>query len=308
MTDPVVVLAADANFCKQLAVTIASMARSAGGRRYSVFILHDGYPASLRARVEESASPDLEIRWLEVNAAAVHAALLPPSLPPATLFRLLVDSMLPDTIDKIIYLDTDTIVRHSLVPLWETPLDSLIVGAVRDAWLWWFAQGLPWREMGLPPAVPYFNAGVMLISLEAWRDAGVSRIALDLVKQHRFEDADQGALNATIKGRWLSLDPRWNLQGTHLTGDGAGVRAFEPVDLLDRAISDPAVVHFCKSLWTRPWESESRHLYRDEWFEHLDTTPWAGWRPPEPRSTAKLVRRVRRATATLVRGEWSAPT
>ena len=210
--------------------------------------------------------------------------------------------MLPDSIDKILYLDTDTIVRHSLVPLWETALDTALVAAVRDAWLWWFAQGLPWRDLGLSPRVPYFNAGVLLISLDVWRAADVSARALDLVGRYRFEDADQGALNAIVNGDWLPLDPRWNLQATHLTGDQAGVRALESPDLLDAAISDPAVVHFCRSLWSRPWEPESRHPYRDEWFELLDETPWAGWRPAEPGRASRIVRRARRATETLFRG------
>jgi lipopolysaccharide biosynthesis glycosyltransferase len=302
MTDPTVVLAADTNFCKQLAVTIASLSRTTCGRLHSVFVLHDGYTSSLRARIEASACPDLEVRWLEVNAAAVDAALLPPSLPSATLFRLLVDSMLPASIDKIIYLDTDTVVRHSLAPLWETPLDSHIVGAVRDSWLWWFAQGLPWREMGLPPDVPYFNAGVLVASLEAWRAADVSTRALDLVSRYRFEDAEQGALNVIIKGDWLPLDPRWNLQGTHLTGDAAGIRALEPPGELDAAIADPAVVHFCKSLWARPWEAESQHPLRREWFEVLDTTSWCGWRPTEPTWRSLVRRRARRTKEMLLHG------
>jgi lipopolysaccharide biosynthesis glycosyltransferase len=304
MTDPIVVLAADTNFCKQLAVTIASISRTSGGRPHLVFVLHDGYPADLRAKVEQSAGPDLHLSWLEVSTASVEGALLPPGLPPATLFRLLVETMLPESVDKVLYLDTDTIVRDSLVPLWETSLDSQFVGAVRDSWLWWSAQGLPWRELELSPRVPYFNAGVLLMSLDAWRAAGVSTRALDLVTRHRFQDAEQGALNAIVEGHWLPLDPRWNLQSTHLTGDRAGIRALEPPDALDAAIRDPAIVHFCKSLWTRPWEAESRHPYRAEWFELLDATAWSGWRPAEPSWAFRVSRRARRTTEVLVRGCW----
>lgn len=302
MTDPIIVLAADANFCKQLAVTIASIARASGGHPHTVFVLHDGYPADLKVRVEQSAGSGLDLTWLEVNAASVDGALLPPNLPPATLFRLLIESMLPESIDKVLYIDTDTIVRHSLVPLWETSLDSRFVAAVRDSWLWWFAQGLPWRELELSPHLPYFNAGVLLVSLDAWRAADVSARALDLVARYRFQDAEQGALNAIIEGDWLALDPRWNLQGTHLTGDRAGVRALEPPEILDAAIRDPAVVHFCHSLWTRPWEAQSQHPYRREWFELLDATWWAGWRPAEPSRAFRIARRARRTTEMLFRG------
>ena len=303
MGDPVVVLAADGNFCKQLAVTVASIAQVATGQRYQVFVLHDGYTDDLQAKIAGVAGAEIDLHWFSATDTSVERGLLPTDLPPATVFRLRIADLLPASIDRALYLDADTIVRHPLTPLWETDLDGHLVGAVRDSWLWWFARGLPWRDLGVNPGLPYLNAGVLLLPLDAWRDRKLSQVALDLMARHRFADGDQGAVNMAVAGDWLHLDPRWNLQGTHLTGDDAGIRALEDPAVLDAAIADPAVVHLCRSHWTRPWEPGCEHPFRDEWFALLDTTPWAGWRPEEPSRTTRIAQRTKLAAATLVRGQ-----
>jgi hypothetical protein len=81
----------------------------------------------------------------------------------------------------------------------------------------------------------------------------------------------------------------------------------EDPDALDAAVRDPAIVHFCLGMWKRPWQPESRHRYRGEWFELLDSTDWAGWRPVEPGSLFKLKRRARRAAAELMRAPAQLP-
>jgi lipopolysaccharide biosynthesis glycosyltransferase len=306
--DPIViVLAADANFCMQLAVMVASISGTTAGRAHTVYVFHDGYPPELRAKVERVAGSDVDLVWVDASSTALNQAMPDGRLPSATLFRLRVEELLPAELDRVLYLDTDMIVRHSLTPLWETDLAGSPAAAVQDSGMCWTTH-LPWRELEISPRLPYFNAGVLVIPLERWRKERTSERALDLLLRFRFRDADQAALNAIFAGSWCALDPRWNVQTHHLwAGDDADVRAMEDPDALDAAIRDPAIVHFCLGMWKRPWQPESRHRYRGEWFELLDSTDWAGWRPVEPGSLFKLKRRARRAAAELMRAPAQLP-
>ena len=54
-------------------------------------------------------------------------------LPRAAYYRLFLSSLLSSVIDKVLYLDGDIIVRHSLLPLWQTDLTGYAVGATIDA-------------------------------------------------------------------------------------------------------------------------------------------------------------------------------
>lgn len=55
-----------------------------------------------------------------------------PRITRATYYRLFLTDILPETLDKILYLDGDCICRHSLLPLWETDISHYAVGAVFD--------------------------------------------------------------------------------------------------------------------------------------------------------------------------------
>ena len=77
-------------------------------------------------------------------------------MPAAVLFRLRIAESSSD-LDRVIYLDADTIVLTSLRDLWEESLGTSPVAAVRDIGFPYFAGVLPWRALGLPPGAPYFN-------------------------------------------------------------------------------------------------------------------------------------------------------
>src|SRR5205814_10022896 len=106
----VVLVAADTMFVKQLAVVIAGISKSAN-RDHELYVLHDGYESALKDRISRSANDAVALHWLDARSANLNAAQLPAYLPTAALFRLRLSDLLPDDIQRIIYLDTDTAVR-----------------------------------------------------------------------------------------------------------------------------------------------------------------------------------------------------
>ena len=97
------------------------------------------------------------------------------------------------------------------------------------------AQPVPnYRELGLVPEAAYFNAGVLLIDVAAWRDAELSRRSLACLAQYRQHVYwwDQYALNVVLAGRWGPLDERWNQGRTYLC-----IRLGSTVRLIARPLS-----------------------------------------------------------------------
>jgi lipopolysaccharide biosynthesis glycosyltransferase len=308
-TDPIVlVLAADTNFSKQLAVALAGISKSAE-REHQVFVLHDGFDPDLKARLAGIVDDAVDLRWLDARSPKLNGAQLPTYLPTSALFRLRINDLLPDELERVIYIDADVAIRQPLDQLWDRSLDGCAVAAVRDPVTPWAAapEGLPWSELDLAPETPCLNTGVLVIDTARWRSQQISEQALELLERHRFLNADQCAINAVLAGHWAPVGPRWNLQAGHLTGDRSLAWLTESRDALATAIEEPAIVHFTHPPipMGRPWEYGCTHPFRDLWFEHLDLTPWAGWRPPAPTSPTRaqmLVRGVRRAGSILARG------
>lgn len=167
----------------------------------------------------------------------------------ATYRRVFLSELLPD-LNRVIYLDADLIVRGSLDDLWGTDLAGLPAGAVADPWM------ITIDSMRAAFPQGYFNAGMLLIDLERWREERVpGRFVADIRRRQRDgEDplghrSDQTPLNEVLRGRWRPLSPRWNFTGYHVP------QLAEELGLPDGAFAgiaaDPAIVHFLGS--HKPW-------------------------------------------------------
>jgi lipopolysaccharide biosynthesis glycosyltransferase len=288
----------DRGFAMQAAALISSI-RTNGDDDYVVHVLHDGLDDELEERVGGARCGSLRVEWIDAQSEQFRTFKGSSPVPPAVLFRLRIAELLGD-LDRVIYLDADTIVRTSLRELWEEPLEGDAVAAVRDIGFPSFAGIVPWRALEVPPDAPYFNSGVLVIALDRWREMAVGARALELGAQHNFRLRDQCALNVVCMDTWHRLPPRWNVQRGHFWPDGPPF-AVEGIDAMTDALERPAVMHFCSPRWNRPWLTECDHPYRDEWFAALAETPWAGWRPSKQSfgtRTYRKLKQVRRAILT----------
>jgi lipopolysaccharide biosynthesis glycosyltransferase len=144
----------------------------------------------------------------------------------------------------------------------------------------------------------------MVIPLDRWRADSVGEQTLNWLGRHVFRYGDQCALNTVADGNWTALAPHWNVQSGHLDDD-ALAWIVESREDMERAARNPDVVHFTSFPGrNKPWEPRSSAPYRDAWFDALDRTAWAGWRPDDsPLSrTRVLAGRARRAGGVLLRG------
>ena len=172
----------------------------------------------------------------------------------ANYYRLLAPRILPAGIKKILYLDSDVIVRHSLSDLWDTDLRDLALGAVEE--FYWHPASPD--HIQLPTGAKYFNSGVMLINLDYWRRNNVCERALAFIRENpgKVNYWDQDALNVLLVGHWISLPALWNAQG----------EALPP----RRPPVDPAIAHFAGEV--KPWHltlgGPAAHPLRHEYRQY----------------------------------------
>src|SRR5690606_13107876 len=135
-----------------------------------------------------------------------------------------IDRILPPQVERVLYLDCDTLVRAPIEELIERDLAGHSIAAVRDTRGAHITSGRDLRNNQdlFDVADPYFNAGVVLIDVARWRAANIV---------DRLEEAltggvmarihyDQDFLNLVFKNDWLRLDPRWNLINARRTHEG----------------------------------------------------------------------------------------
>lgn len=305
MSAPIhVSLASDENFAMQLATTLASVAAAHEPGQCRASVLCSGLTERTRERIAAGVRGRLPITWVEVDTATLTGAHFPDFLSPATLFRLLLPLLLPADLDRTIYLDADMLVVDDLSPIWEVDLGEEWLAAVGDggAPVAGAPLGPEWRVLGMAPGARYFNAGLMVMPLDVWRARGIALKALDVLRAGRPRWGDQDALNVVAEGRWKPLRRRWNVQYCDIDGTTVDWGAYG--DELDEALQKPAVIHY--SGMRKPWSPGGAELlWADRWFDYLDRTDWAGWRPaPQPRGAGlRLKRRLGRTWRVLRTGQ-----
>jgi len=135
----------------------------------------------------------------------------------ATLMRLSLATILPEDLDRVLYIDADVLAQGDVGPLLAMPLGGKAFGAVEDI----AATGNPAgkadrlplhrRRIGLPEGAPYFNAGCLLLDWQAVTASDLLERARRLVfDRPDLPFFDQDALNLVGQGDWLPLDQRWN--------------------------------------------------------------------------------------------------
>ena len=263
--DLVIACAADARFIRPLAVMLRStIEHTAADRSLVVYVLHDGIGEVDRARVRSGWGRHVRVHWLQPGHEEFRDLPLWGRMPVATYYKLALPELLPDSVGKVIWLDSDLIVNHDLGELWDLPLDGRPVLAAQDALVPLVSSRFGvagFRALGIPPEARYFNAGVMLVDLEAWRRERIVPRAIAYLKSHRKDVFfwDQEGLNAVLAGRWGELDPRWNRSASTATA------------------GDAWIVHFTGGL--KPWRYETGDRNCESYFRYLDMTAWNGWRP-----------------------------
>lgn len=210
----------------------------------------------------------------------------------ATWYRISLDELLPD-VDRILYLDLDLLVNESVLPLWQTPLDGHLIGAVNNVPPWPDRFYVERPELG---GDRYFNAGVLLMDLGALRQEQFGARMRAFAREHarRLKWRDQDALNEVLHARRLPLHPRWNCMNAVMNFTYAH-KYFEG-DQLEQARRDPAIRHFEGPSENKPWhllgDQEGWHQY----VHHRRQTPWprvhrSGRTPPNLlRYAARAVR------------------
>jgi lipopolysaccharide biosynthesis glycosyltransferase len=291
------VTACDENYvCGAAAAVRSAIASLEPQRPLTVYVLDGGIAERSKAGFLRSwNSRPLDVKWLQPNLAAFRDLPAAEGASPAVYLRLLMAELLPDHVNKAIYLDADTIVVRDLTGLWSVPLEGTYCAAVQDSLVPVMDPAeafdhplhcmtladthqcpIPnYRDLGLRPADAYFNSGVMLVDVARWRAEQVARRAMECLRANASHARfwDQYALNVLFAGQWKMLDPRWN-QNSHVFQLPSWELSHYSESELARVKRDPWIVHF--NYRPKPWDVDCDHPFRTLFCKHLEGTLWDG--------------------------------
>lgn len=265
-----------------LAVMLQSAAGNlAEGSSVDAHVVSDGLSSRTRDRVESSLPAAMRVHW--VPRTTVEFAGFPRwgRMSLGTYHKTTLGSWLPPDVGRAIWIDCDVLVSGDLTALWRTPMGGRTALACTDRVVPRIGATFGvagWRDLGLPPDAPYFNAGIMLVDVNRWRERDTERRSNDYLRRFgpRVWFWDQESLNAALAGDWGPLDDGWNWPpDRRLPRAPAG-----------RADGFPWIVHFSGNI--KPWRIPGRGRFFAEYDRWLARTAWAGTRRA-PSMAARLL-------------------
>lgn len=230
------------------------------------YLREKNYPSTVRLKVVlfNPMQPDYRIRYPKgfdyLNSSSVWCRLHAPSL-------------LPRSVEKFIYLDSDTLPVKDLTELWDVYDEyKAPLAAVQTCDVHLHSAGLKMmtlREEGYNLHDCTINNGVFAGNAETWRELGYTTRFHHLADRAREENLMPGLEDQHIMALFgiadglQPLHPKWNVMvGSSIPSTGQRVEVFEQT--LGAQVSEAAILH-----WTgprKPWQPNAP-------FAHL-WTPW----------------------------------
>jgi lipopolysaccharide biosynthesis glycosyltransferase len=252
-----VCFSANNNYAQHFCVACYSLLLNSPGA-WNIFLLSDDFSESNEKKVREMISKTSSSSNLEIIRLSTEKFKNLPKIERLGIqayFRLFVTELLPMSVDTLLYLDSDLIVKKNILELLpsksKTPMMAVIDGASAS------------QEKIRNLEFPYFNSGVMMIPLNFWRQNNLSEKILSR-NYEKITLADQDILNDFFNGEWNPLDNRVNVKG------------FDPKYMsyfsLLKEHKDAYIIHFM-DVW-KPWN----RVYRSGWiyWKYLTKTPFKG--------------------------------
>lgn len=197
----------NSDYITPLCVMLRSMVQSNPRTAFAIFVantdLTDADFAAVGKAVEGSESRVFSVR---VPEALFRDAPILKRTAKETYYRLFAAAYLPNTLDRILYIDPDTLVIGSLAPLYNVEFgDCFFAGCGHMSP---FLNSFNAARLGMPPHSTYINAGVLMLNLRALRAFFSAAEVFSYIRQHPHSLflADQDVINALYGERILPLD------------------------------------------------------------------------------------------------------
>lgn len=194
--------------------------------------------------------------------------------------RLFLTEFIPEDVDRVLYLDSDTIIEGSLSALWNTELEDYYMAGVDDCLSSKYRKIVELDDKGV-----YCNAGMLLINMKKWRKDGIRDKFIEKIHKNNgyFVFNEQSLLNSLFAGKIKVLPQIYNVNTlVYCFEYNELMRLRKPKDFsysmeeYYEARRNPVITHYTGNFYIkrRPWVSDSDHPHKNSFLYYRQLTPW----------------------------------
>lgn len=186
----------------------------------------------------------------------------------ASWYRLLLATLLPEKIDKCIFLDDDICVRTDLTQLYNIDLEENYIAGVL-ACTYYIESEHHCKLLNIPSMKQFINTGVILYNLKQLRKDNITQKFIDL-SDKEWPSYDQDVMNIVCYGKIKILPPKYNMILRHVFINDIRLNDLYSKEDIKEAKTNPCIIHYmCEQ---KPWQGFRK--YGSYWWKIAIKTPY----------------------------------
>lgn len=213
----IIIISVTNNYLEYYFTFLFSVKKNLKRNSYVIYVIYDNLDKDILAKsliLMKGVNDLIFIKLSQIKERVILKKLIKQS----TYWRLLIPYIKEIPNKNVAYVDIDTLILKDLHKLFQISLNSKIIAACVD-YLPTIANGVSnWKELGLKPEKPYFNAGMMLINLKKYRESNISQEVIDailknqdhLLAYNKWPQNDQYGLNIILIDKWKRIPHMYN--------------------------------------------------------------------------------------------------
>ncbi len=252
-----VFFACDDAYVKFMMVTMRSLIDHASPEyEYRLYVLHTDITDLNQSKVKTMETENVKITFCDVSkelSKIEKKISIRDYYSSTTYYRIFIANLFPQY-NKVLYIDSDTILLDDIAKLYQYRLGTNYIGAIQDYLVKDVDVFGEYAENVLGISrVAYFNAGVVLINSYQFRQNEVEKLFVELLNTYSFVVAqDQDYLNIICQNKVLWIDSKWNVQMSE--------HEVRPKDKI-------GLIHY--NLVQKPWHYRNER-YSDYFWEYAE--------------------------------------
>ncbi len=213
-----------------------------------------------------------------------------------TFARMILGDVLPENVEKVISLDSDTMVLGKIDELWNIDMGEYPIAGVDDC----MGRVALVKTQHLKADAVHCNAGMYVMDLTAWHKENWTKRFFEYIKKLFDKGCSLGGyeeevITKVLGERMMVLPPRFNLMTLEQVLTYKELLRFrQPLHYyseaeIEEAKQRPIITHTTNFFYVRKriFEENSDHPMRSQYEKYRALTPWKNEPPMTVHSTAK---------------------
>lgn len=197
-----------------------------------------------------------------------------------TWMRLCMTRVIPESVDRVLCMDSDTLVLGDLSEMWNIDMgDNLLAGVADCVNVKAFKNHFMMEDGDI-----YCNAGMFLYNMEAWRKSGVEEKFKKIIQglNGNVFFVEQTLLNSVCRGRIIKLPAEYNSYTLFYAFSYKNLirwrkpTLFYTPEEVEVAKKNPKIIHYTNNFYmiSRPWVENSEHPMAGEFRKYMKMIGW----------------------------------